>query len=161
MLSFAEDHVNPNLLFVGTEFGLFFTVDGGKKWIRLRGNLPTIPVRDLAIQERENDLVLATFGRGFYVLDDYSPLRQLSQGTFDRDAHIFPTKAAVIEVPEQGRSRGSQGEQLVDGREPANRRAHHLLGQGGAALVAAAPAGCDARRPKRRTRRRATRRSRS
>ncbi len=57
-LSFAEDHVNPNLLFVGTEFGLFFTVDGGKKWVRLRGNLPTIAVRDLAIQERENDLVL-------------------------------------------------------------------------------------------------------
>jgi photosystem II stability/assembly factor-like uncharacterized protein len=112
VLSFAEDHVNPNLLFVGTEHGLHFTVDGGKKWVRLRGNLPTIPVRDLAIQERENDLVLATFGRGFYVLDDYSPLRQLSQGTFDRDGHVFPTKAAVIEVPEQGRSRGSQGEQL-------------------------------------------------
>ena len=112
VLSFAEDHVNPNLLFVGTEFGLYFTVDGGKKWIRLRGNLPTIAVRDLAIQERENDLVLATFGRGFYVLDDYSPLRQLTQGTFDRDAHVFPTKAATIEVPEQGRSRGSQGEQL-------------------------------------------------
>ena len=78
VLAFAEDHVNPNLLFVGTEFGLFFTVDGGKKWIRLRTNLPTIPVRDLAIQERENDLVLATFGRGFYVLDDYSPLRQVT-----------------------------------------------------------------------------------
>ena len=112
VLSFAEDHVNPNLLFVGTEHGLHFTVDGGKKWIRLRNNLPTIPVRDLAIQERENDLVLATFGRGFYVLDDYSPLRQLSQATFDRDGYVFPTKAAVIEVPEQGKSRGSQGEQL-------------------------------------------------
>ena len=73
-LAFAEDHVNPNLLFVGTEFGLFFTVDGGQKWIRLRNNLPTIAVRDLAVQERENDLVLATFGRGFYILDDYSPL---------------------------------------------------------------------------------------
>lgn len=112
VLSFAEDHVNPNLLFVGTEHGLHFTVDGGKKWIRLRNNLPTIPVRDLAIQERENDLVLATFGRGFYVLDDYSPLRQVSQGTFDRDGHVFPTKTAVIEVPEQGKSRGSQGENL-------------------------------------------------
>jgi len=111
-LSFAEDHVNPNLLFVGTEFGLFFTVDGGKKWVRLRGNLPTISVRDMAIQERENDLVLATFGRGFYVLDDYTPLRQLAQSTFDRDGHIFPTKAAVIEVPETGKNRGSQGEQL-------------------------------------------------
>jgi photosystem II stability/assembly factor-like uncharacterized protein len=109
-LAFAEDHVNPNLLFVGTEFGLFFTVDGGKKWIRMRSNLPTISVRDLAIQERENDLVLGTFGRGFYVLDDYSPLRQLASGTFDRDGHIFPTKTAVIEVPETGKARGSQGE---------------------------------------------------
>jgi photosystem II stability/assembly factor-like uncharacterized protein len=112
VLSFAEDHVNPNLLFVGTEHGLHFTADGGKKWIRLRGNLPTIPVRDLAIQERENDLVLATFGRGFYVLDDYSPLRTLSQATFDRDGHVFPTKPAVVEVPEQGKARGSQGENL-------------------------------------------------
>ena len=73
-LAFAEDHVNPDLLFCGTEFGLFVTIDGGKKWIRLRTNLPTIAVRDLAIQERENDLVLATFGRGFYVLDDYSTM---------------------------------------------------------------------------------------
>ncbi|MGH9200791.1 MAG: WD40/YVTN/BNR-like repeat-containing protein, partial [Vicinamibacterales bacterium] len=110
-LAFAEDHVNPNLLFVGTEFGLFFTVDGGKKWIRLRNNLPTIPVRDLAIQERENDLVLATFGRGFYVLDDYSPLRQLTADLFQQDGHIFPGKPAVIEVPETGKARGSQGEQ--------------------------------------------------
>ena len=110
-LSFAEDHVNPNLLFVGTEFGLFFTVDGGRKWIRLRNNLPTIAVRDLAIQERENDLVLATFGRGFYVLDDYSPLRHLSTEVFAKDAHVFDSKAAMIQVPETGRGRGSQGEQ--------------------------------------------------
>jgi photosystem II stability/assembly factor-like uncharacterized protein len=111
-LSFAEDHINPNLLFVGTEFGLFFTADGGQKWIRLRNNLPTIPVRDLAIQERENDLVLATFGRGFYVLDNYSALRTVNADVFTRDAHIFPSKTATIAVPETGKSRGSQGEQL-------------------------------------------------
>jgi photosystem II stability/assembly factor-like uncharacterized protein len=110
-LAFAEDHVNPNLLFVGTEFGLFFTVDGGNKWVRLRNNLPTIPVRDLAIQERENDLVLATFGRGFYVLDDYSPLRTLTADIFQKDGHIFAAKPAIIQVPETGKSRGSQGEQ--------------------------------------------------
>jgi len=110
-LSFAEDHVNPNLLFVGTEFGLFFTVDGGQKWIRLRNNLPTIAVRDLAIQERENDLVLGTFGRGFYVLDDYSPLRQVNAALFQRDGHIFATKTATLAVPETGRARGTQGEQ--------------------------------------------------
>jgi photosystem II stability/assembly factor-like uncharacterized protein len=112
VLSFAEDHVNPNLLFAGTEFGLFFTVDGGKKWVRLRGNLPTIAVRDMAIQERENDLVLGTFGRGFYVLDDYTPLRGLSQSTFDRDGHVFTTKTAVIEAVETGKARGSQGDNL-------------------------------------------------
>jgi hypothetical protein len=111
-LSIAEDPVNPNLLFVGTEFGLFFTIDGGKKWIRLRGNLPTIPVRDLAIQERENDLVLATFGRGFYILDDISPLRLISSETFNKPAEIFPVKTASIYVQETGKGRGSQGEQL-------------------------------------------------
>ena len=79
--SLAEDHVDRNLLFVGTEFGLFFTNDGGKKWTPLKGGLPTIQVRDLAIQKRENDLVLATFGRGFYVLDDYSSLRSLGEQT--------------------------------------------------------------------------------
>ncbi len=117
-LAFAEDHVNPDLLFVGTEFGLFFTVDGGKKWIRLRNNLPTIPVRDLAIQERENDLVLATFGRGFYVLDDYSPLRTLTADIFQKDGHIFAAKPAMIQVAETGRGRGSQGEQHWMGENP-------------------------------------------
>ncbi|HEY5839643.1 MAG TPA: hypothetical protein VIT19_11455, partial [Pyrinomonadaceae bacterium] len=68
----AEDHVNSNLLFAGTEFGLFFTVDGGQKWIQLRGGLPTIQVRDIVIQRRENDLVLGTFGRGIYILDNYT-----------------------------------------------------------------------------------------
>jgi photosystem II stability/assembly factor-like uncharacterized protein len=111
-LSLAEDHVNPDLLFCGTEFGLYFTIDGGKKWIRLRGNLPTIPVRDLAIQERENDLVLATFGRGFYVLDDYSPLRYIKADVFTKDVYIFPTKKAVTQALDTGRGRGSQGEQL-------------------------------------------------
>lgn len=118
VLALAEDHVDPDLLFAGTEFGLFFTADGGKKWIRLRTNLPTIAVRDLAVQERENDLVLATFGRGFYVLDDYSPLRHVAADVFQKDAHIFPAKAAVIQVPEQGKARGSQGEQLWMAENP-------------------------------------------
>jgi photosystem II stability/assembly factor-like uncharacterized protein len=111
VLAFAEDAVNPDLLFAGTEFGLFFTVDGGKTWVRF-STMPTIPVRDLAIQEREVDLVAATFGRGFYVLDDYSPLRRVSTATFDRDALIFPTRSAVVEAPDTGRARGFQGEAL-------------------------------------------------
>lgn len=91
----AEDHVDPRLLFVGTEFGVYFTREGGGKWIRLRGGLPTIAVRDLEIQERENDLVLATFGRGIYILDDYSPLRLASPENLQRDALLFPVKPAL------------------------------------------------------------------
>ncbi len=71
----VQNHVDPNLLFVGTEFGVFFSVEGGGKWIKLDAGMPNIPVRDLAIQKRENDLVAATFGRSFYILDDYSSLR--------------------------------------------------------------------------------------
>ncbi|MEM6369288.1 MAG: glycosyl hydrolase [Myxococcota bacterium] len=75
----VQDHVKPGLLFAGTEFGVFFTVDGGKNWLKLGGKkAPTISFRDLAIQRRENDLVGATFGRGFWILDDYSALREVS-----------------------------------------------------------------------------------
>ena len=75
----VQDHVNPELLFAGTEFGVFFTVDGGQKWVKLAGGAPTISFRDLVIQQRENDLVAASFGRGFWILDDYSPLRSLTR----------------------------------------------------------------------------------
>jgi photosystem II stability/assembly factor-like uncharacterized protein len=110
--SIAEDHVNPNLLFAGTEFGVFFTIDGGEKWVELSAGLPTIAVRDIAIQRRENDLVLGTLGRGFYVLDDYTPLRGLNKETIDKAAHIFPIKTALEYVesnPLGLRGTGSQG----------------------------------------------------
>ena len=71
----AEDHIDPNLLFLGTEQGVFVTQNGGKSWSQMRNNLPTIAVRDIEIQRRENDLVVGTFGRGIYIVDDYSPLR--------------------------------------------------------------------------------------
>jgi photosystem II stability/assembly factor-like uncharacterized protein len=88
----AEDHVDPNLLFVGTEFGLFFTQDGGDTWHQLKGNFPTISVRDLEIQRRETDLVVGTFGRGIYILDDYSPLRSGIADVKGRDTHLFQVK---------------------------------------------------------------------
>lgn len=94
----AEDHVKKDLLFAGTEFGLFTSVDGGKHWRQLKGGLPTIAVRDIAIQKRENDLVLATFGRGFYILDDYTPLRYLDKKVLDSEAYIFPIKNALMYV---------------------------------------------------------------
>ena len=77
--SIEQDFVNPNLLFAGSEFGFHFSIDGGNEWIEFKSGLPTICVKDIAMQERESDLVLATFGRGFYVLDDYSPLRNFNK----------------------------------------------------------------------------------
>ncbi len=94
--SIAEDHVDANLLFVGTEFGLFFSTSGGQSWTQLKAGLPTIAVRDLEIQRRENDLVLATFGRGFYVLDDYSLLRNLKKEDLNKSAIIFPVKESLM-----------------------------------------------------------------
>jgi hypothetical protein len=102
------------LLFAGTEFGVFFTIDGGKKWTQLKGGLPTIAVRDLAIQRRENDLALATFGRGFYILDDYTPLRNLKPDDLNKDALIFPVKDAWMFIESTtmtgGLQKGFQGE---------------------------------------------------
>ena len=92
-----QDPVVENLLFVGTEFGAYFSTDCGSNWTKLAG-LPTIAVYDLDIQEREVDLVAATFGRGFYVLDNYSPLRTLSKENLSQKAHLFPVKDALLYV---------------------------------------------------------------
>jgi photosystem II stability/assembly factor-like uncharacterized protein len=94
--SVVEDHVNPNLLFAGTEFGVFFTVDSGRHWIQLRSGAPTVSFRDLTLQRRESDLVAATFGRGFYVLDDFSPLRELGPQTLAKPAALFTPRAAWV-----------------------------------------------------------------
>ena len=91
-----QDHVNANILFAGTEYGVFVSVDEGQNWTSFKAGLPTINVRDMAIQERENDLVLATFGRGFYVMDNYAPLRELVLANLERPAHIFAIKDALI-----------------------------------------------------------------
>ncbi|MDB4908230.1 MAG: hypothetical protein JWO05_3014 [Gemmatimonadetes bacterium] len=96
VFSMAEDFVDRNLLFVGTEFGLFFTKNGGARWIRVKAGMPTIQVRDIAIQKRESDLVLATFGRGFFILDDYSALRELTDANLAKPAVIFPVRPAPL-----------------------------------------------------------------
>jgi photosystem II stability/assembly factor-like uncharacterized protein len=106
-----QDHVNPKLLFCGTEFGCYFTVDGGEKWVALKSGLPTIAVRDMEIQRRENDLVLASFGRGFFILDDYTPLRDLKPALLETN-HVFPIKKGLMYqvVSEMGMSgRAFQG----------------------------------------------------
>lgn len=98
-----QDFEKQELMFVGTEFDVFFTVDGGEIWTQLKSGIPTIAVRDMVIQEREVDLVLATFGRGFYILDDYSPLRELTPELLEKEAHIFPVKDALMYIQQRGR----------------------------------------------------------
>ena len=95
----VQDHVKPELFFAATEFGIFFTVDGGDRWIELEGGVPTISFRDLAIQRRENDLVAASFGRGFYVFDDYSVLRHVGEEALEREAVLFPVRTAPWYIP--------------------------------------------------------------
>jgi photosystem II stability/assembly factor-like uncharacterized protein len=90
----VQDHEKPELLFAGTELGIFFTLDGGGRWIQLTGGVPTISFRDLAIQTRENDLVGASFGRGFWILDDYSALRHVDEAALEREALLFPVRTA-------------------------------------------------------------------
>lgn len=94
-----EDHVDKNLLFVGTQFGVYFTNNKGEEWIKLSSDIPTHSVMDMEIHRRESDLVVSTFGRGVYILDDYSPLRNLSEETLKKDAHIFPIKDALMFIP--------------------------------------------------------------
>jgi photosystem II stability/assembly factor-like uncharacterized protein len=95
----AQDHVKKELLFAGTEFGIYATLDGGKKWVKLGGGVPTISFRDIEVQERESDLVGASFGRGFFILDDYSPLREMSEERLAKDAAFFPVKKAFQYMP--------------------------------------------------------------
>ncbi|MCB1607124.1 MAG: hypothetical protein KDI71_09140 [Xanthomonadales bacterium] len=104
-----EDHVSPNLLFVGTEFGLYFSVDGGGQWQEL-SSLPTIAVRDLEIQRRENDLVVGTFGRGIYILDDYTPLRTAAQSLKSAEATLFAVRDAWRFLPDNRRGWGGLGD---------------------------------------------------
>jgi photosystem II stability/assembly factor-like uncharacterized protein len=121
VLALAEDHKDPNMLFAGTEYGLLFSIDGGQKWMKLSGGMPTIAVRDLAVQKRENDLVAATFGRGFFVLDDYSALRGISSATLDKEAALFSVRDALLYVPTRQyglRGKSFQGESFYTASNP-------------------------------------------
>jgi len=94
-----QDHEDANLLFAGTEYGIYFSPNQGTNWIKLGAGVPTIPFRDLELHPRDNDLVGATFGRGFYVLDDYTPLRYLSAAVAKKKNHLFPVRDAWWYIP--------------------------------------------------------------
>ncbi len=108
---FVEDPKAPQLLFAGTEFALFVSTNGGGSWTRLRGGLPTIQMRDLAIHARDDDLVVATFGRGFYILDDLAPLRLLVQKpeVLRADGTLLPVTRVAMYLPARTSNAGSWG----------------------------------------------------
>jgi len=104
----VQDHVNPDLLFVATEFGIYFTVDGGQYWTKVASDA-NISFRDIVIQRRENDVVGASFGRGFFILDDYTPLRDLNEEILAQDGHLFAPRTAHLfqELNLDGTSQGT------------------------------------------------------
>jgi photosystem II stability/assembly factor-like uncharacterized protein len=113
----AEHHRNRNLLFVGTEFGVFFTVDAGARWVALRNNLPTVAVHDIAIHPRENDLVLGTHGRGFWILDDLAPLEATTPETLSGGARLYPIRRAW-QLHRFVRGRNATGQQRFTAPNP-------------------------------------------
>lgn len=117
----AEDHVDPKLLFAGTEYGLYVSQNGGGSWIQLKGGFPTIAVRDLWIQKRRDDLVVGTFGRGVWILDDYRPLRTTNRDVVSRDATLFPTRDSELYIertPIGIPGKGFQGESYFTAPNP-------------------------------------------
>ena len=94
----VQDHISKDLLFIATEYGIYVSMNGGEKWQKLPGS-PTISFRDITIQKRENDLVGASFGRGFYVLDDYSALREMSKERLAQEGALFSTRDALWYIP--------------------------------------------------------------
>lgn len=117
----VQDHVRKDLFFLATEFGIYSTLNAGEKWFKLSSGLPTISFRDLEIQKRENDLVAASFGRSFYVLDDYSPLREASPEVFsDSEFHMFPIRRAFwyVQNNDLGGEKGYQGDSLYNAKNP-------------------------------------------
>jgi hypothetical protein len=94
--SIVQDDLNPSLLFAGLEFGVYFTVDGGSHWVQLASGIPTVQARDLVIQRRENDLIVGTFGRGAFILDDYTALRAITAATLSEEATLYPLRDAYL-----------------------------------------------------------------
>lgn len=113
----AEDLVNPDLLYVGTETGLFLTADRGRHWMRVTANLPTVPVYEIAIHPRDNALLLATHGRGIWILDDLTPVQQFAQAA-SSEAYLFPPPVAVQRRPASNRSREFEGDRKFLGENP-------------------------------------------
>ena len=117
----VQDHKNYNLMFLGTEFGVYFTNDGGLNWNKLEGGMPNISVRDIAIQKRENDLILGTFGRGIYILDDYSSLRNFKNSNYNNEAELFTPRDGYWFIQKRilgSKKKASQGDNFFVAENP-------------------------------------------
>ncbi|MBC8120370.1 MAG: hypothetical protein H7Y22_00865 [Gemmatimonadaceae bacterium] len=112
-----EDPKNPDLLYTGTEFGLFVSLDRGKRWVRF-GELPTVAVDDLVIHPRELDLVVATHGRSLYIVDDLQPLQQVTPDVMGKEAYLFPPRSAQGAYPLPGFA-DFNGKAVYRGTNPA------------------------------------------
>lgn len=114
--SIRQDIVNPNLLFLGTEWGLYISIDDGKKWVRFTGEVPPVPILDMMIHPRENDLILGTHGRGIMILDDITPLRQMSLEFIEQDVAFLDSRPFLIRNP--GGMQNFPGDQGYYGSNP-------------------------------------------
>jgi photosystem II stability/assembly factor-like uncharacterized protein len=129
-----EDLKSPRILYLGTEMGLFLSIDGGQNWAQFTGNLPKVPVRDIAIQPRESDLILATHGRGFYVVDDVSVLRQLTPEVLDSDVTVLQGRPTYLRLPSFEQAWNGDGDFVGDNPTEAAvvyfyRKKRRLIGQ--------------------------------
>ncbi len=111
-----QDLLDPDLLFLGTELGLYVSIDGGEEWARFTGKLPKVAVHDIAIHPREHDLILATHGRGIYIIDDVTPLRQLSHEVVEAEVTVLPSLPFVM--PTAGVAQGFGGSDEFVGLNP-------------------------------------------
>jgi photosystem II stability/assembly factor-like uncharacterized protein len=122
-----EDYVNEDLLFLGTEFGLYVTIDGGMNWSHFTNNMPPVAVHFIDLQKKTNDLVMGTHGRGVIIIDDISPLRELNQETLAKDVHFFSTEPFIM-VEDSGFSGSFGGEtQFVGANKPTSARIIYYL----------------------------------
>jgi photosystem II stability/assembly factor-like uncharacterized protein len=123
-----EDPKNKNLLFVGTEFGLFVSLNGGKEWKKFMTGMPTVRVDDLLIHPRENDLIAGTHGRGIYICDDITPLQHLSEKVMLADAHLFEVRPGVQWLNDVTLSRATGGQKIFRGQNapPGTAITYHL-----------------------------------
>ena len=111
-----EDLLNPNLIYVGTEMGLFLSLDGGAHWAQFTGNLPNVAVRDVAVHPRDGDLLIATHGRGIYIIDDLTPIRKLTPEVLDSDAVFMDARPSVAMIP--ANEQRSDGDADFQGQSP-------------------------------------------